>query len=315
MKQTADSIEAVIEEARDLGTSALWTATNRTSPRPTPCAVPYLWKYAPLRALLLRAADLITAEQAQRRVLRLDNPGCEAGRTTDTLFAGLQCIIQGERAPAHRHTPAALRLVIEGSGAYTSVDGVRLWMEPGDLILTPSWRFHDHGKDSSGPMIWLDGLDVPLFRFLRIGFQEPWMDARETLVDAPPDSDLRFPWTAMRARLDAEPGPYAALPYLNRNTGNPIGRTMGARAERIDPPLRTLRRRTTASQVFTVLGGSGRSRIGDVELAWDPGDTFAVPAWFAHEHEALGKEPAYLFSYNDRPMLQSLGLYREETVV
>src|SRR5258708_19137673 len=141
-----DSIEAVIDEARGLGASALWTATNRTSSQPTPLAVPHVWKYAPLRALLLRAADLISAEQAQRRVFRLNNPGLEPGRTSDTLFAGLQCILPGERAPAHRHTPFALRFVIEGAGAYTSVDGERLWMEPGDLILTPSWRYHDHGK-------------------------------------------------------------------------------------------------------------------------------------------------------------------------
>jgi gentisate 1,2-dioxygenase len=312
---TSDSLDAVIAEAGALGTSPLWTATNRTSPQPAPHAVPHVWTYAPLRALLLRAADFISAEDAQRRVLRLNNPGCEVGRTTDTLFAGLQCIMPGEHAPAHRHTPFALRLVIEGNGAYTSVDGERLWMEPGDLILTPSWRFHDHGKVGDGPMIWLDGLDVPLFQFLRIGFQEPWTAARETLTDAAPDTNLRYPWPEMRARLDAEPGPYAALPYIDRYTGGPIGRTVGARAERLDGGLRAPRRRMTASQIYNVIAGHGHSRIGDTTLAWGPGDTFAVPAWFAHEHEADAGESAYLFSYSDRPMLESLGLYREESFV
>lgn len=309
---TSDSIEAVLGEAGALGASALWTSNNRTPAEPVPRAVPHVWKYAPLRALLLRAADLITAEQAQRRVFRLDNPGLEGGRSTDTLFAGLQCILAGERAPAHRHTPFALRLVLEGSGAYTSVDGERLWMTPGDLILTPSWRYHDHGNVGEGPMIWLDGLDTPLFQHLRIGFQEPWFAAREALNDAPADTNLRYPWLEMRTRLEAEPGPYAALPYLDRATGSAIGKTIGARAERLAGGLRSPRRRMTASQIYNVIAGHGRSRIGDAVLEWGPGDTFAIPAWFVHDHEADRDESAYLFSYNDRPMLESLGLYREE---
>jgi gentisate 1,2-dioxygenase len=314
MMLTNDTLDAVLAQARERGASALWTATNRPSRQPAPGAIPYVWKYAELRPLLLRAADLISAEEAQRRVFRLDNPGLDPGRTTDTLFAGLQCILSGERAPAHRHTPFALRLVLEGSGAYTSVDGERLWMEPGDLILTPSWRYHDHGKIGDGPMIWLDGLDVPLFRFMGIAFQEAWTAARETLTDAPPDSNLRFPWAEMRSRLDTEPGPYAAIPYLDRYTGAHIGKTIGARAERLSGGLRSPRRRTTACNIFNVIAGRGRSTIGTTTLEWGPGDTFAVPAWYPHMHEALGTEAAYLFSYSDRPMLESLGLYREEPV-
>lgn len=311
---TRDTLDAVLAEAHDNGASALWTATNRATAEPTPSAVPHLWKYAVLRELLLRAAALITAEQAQRRVLRLDNPALESGRTTDTLFAGLQCILSGERAPAHRHTPFALRLVLEGNGAYTSVDGERIWMEPGDLILTPSWRYHDHGKIGEGPMIWLDGLDTPLFRFMGIAFQEAWKAARESLADAPPDSNLHFPWLEMRARLDREPGPYAMLPYLDRFTGAQISKTIGARAERIAPGVRSRGRRMTASNVFNVIAGRGRSTIGSTTLEWEAGDTFAVPAWYPHAHEALGAETAYLFSYSDRPMLESLGLYREGAV-
>jgi gentisate 1,2-dioxygenase len=309
---THDTLDAVLVEARERGASALWTATNRSSPEPAPSAIPFVWKYAELRALLLRAADLISAEESQRRVLRLDNPGLASGRTTDTLFAGLQCILSGERAPSHRHTPFALRLVLEGNGAYTSVDGERLWMEPGDLILTPSWSYHDHGKIGDGPMIWLDGLDTPLFRFMGIGFQEKWAAASETLTDAAPDTNLRFPWIEMRARLDAEPGSYATLPYLDRYTGSQIGKTIGARAERLSGGVRSPRRRMTASNVFNVIAGRGRSIIGTTTLEWEPGDTFAVPAWYPHAHEALGTETAYLFSYSDRPMLESLGLYRED---
>jgi gentisate 1,2-dioxygenase len=314
MMLTRDSLDTVLAQARESGASALWTATNRASRQPAPSAIPYIWKYEVLRALLLRAADFITAEEAQRRVFRLDNPGLESGRTTDTLFAGLQCILSGERAPAHRHTPFALRLVIEGNGAYTSVDGERIWMEPGDLILTPSWRYHDHGKTGEGPMIWLDGLDTPLFRYMGIAFQEAWTAARESLADAPPDSNLRFPWVEMRARLDSEPGPYAMLFYLDRYTGAQIGKTIGARAERIAGGVRSPGRRMTASNIFNVIAGSGHTTIGSTTVEWEPGDTFAVPAWYPHTHEAHGTETAYLFSYSDRPMLESLGLYREGSI-
>jgi gentisate 1,2-dioxygenase len=307
-----DSIEEVLRQAAEYSAYPLWTATDRTPPSPIPRAIPHVWPYAPLRELLLRASNLISAEEARRRVFRLTNPGTNGSLTTDTLFAGLQCILQGERAPAHRHTPFALRFVIEGDGAFTSVDGERLWMEPGDLILTPSWTYHDHQKDGPGALIWLDGLDVPLFQFLRIGFQENWSPARSTLVDAQPDSSLRFPWSEMRTRLLAEPGPYAVLPYLHRLTGAPIGRTIGARAERLDRGLVTPRRRHTASHILNVIAGHGRSRVGEHVLEWGPGDTIAIPAWQVHSHENAGDQTAYLFAYSDRPMLENLGLYRED---
>ena len=56
---------------------------------------------------------------------------------------------------------------MEGTGAYTAVDGERLYMEPGDLILTPSWAWHDHGNETKEPVVWMDGLDIPLIRRLK----------------------------------------------------------------------------------------------------------------------------------------------------
>src|SRR4030095_15469531 len=85
---------------------------------------------------------------------------------TATLFAGLQIILPGESAPSHHHTPAALRLVVEGRGAFTTVDGVKGAMEAGDLIITPPMRWHDHGHEGTEPVVWLDGLDIPLVRSL-----------------------------------------------------------------------------------------------------------------------------------------------------
>ena len=98
---------------------------------------------------MMESGGLITAKEAERRVLILENPGLPGqSRITNSLFAGLQMILPGEVAPAHRHTPSALRFIIEGHGAYTAVEGERTLMEPGDFVITPPWTWHDHGNES-----------------------------------------------------------------------------------------------------------------------------------------------------------------------
>lgn len=95
----------------------------------------------------MQAGAVITAEEAVRRVLVLENPGPPGkSSTTPNLYAGLQLILRGEIAPSHRHTQSALRFVIEGKGAWTAVNGEQTTMHPGDFIITPSWTWHDHGS-------------------------------------------------------------------------------------------------------------------------------------------------------------------------
>src|SRR5213080_4103402 len=144
----------------------LWTALHVLLPKERgTAAVPHRWSWREARPLLHEAARLVPIEQAERRVLVLENPGLKGMyRITSTLFAGLQVILPGEAAPSHHHTPAALRLIVEGHGAYTTVEGVKCAMEPGDLIITPPMRWHDHGHEGSEPVVWLDGLDIPLVR-------------------------------------------------------------------------------------------------------------------------------------------------------
>src|SRR6184192_588721 len=152
--------------------SPLWEVLGDLVPQTprTPC-VPALWRYAVVRRYLLEAGSLITAKEAERRVLVLENPALRgASSITHTLYAGLQLILPGEVAPSHRHSQSALRFVIEGEGAYTAVDGERTTMHPGDFILTPSWTFHDHGNPTDTPTIWMDGLDLPLVNFLNTNF-------------------------------------------------------------------------------------------------------------------------------------------------
>ena len=149
-----------------LSLAPLWTVLHALLPQERVTrAVPHRWRWAEVRGPLLAAARLVPMEQAERRVLVLRNPGLGgAYAATATLFAGLQIILPGETAPSHHHTPAALRLIVEGRGAFTTVDGVKCAMEPGDLIVTPPMRWHDHGHEGTEPVIWLDGLDIPLVR-------------------------------------------------------------------------------------------------------------------------------------------------------
>src|SRR5260221_2732964 len=152
----------------------LWEVLgDLVTPQPKSPCVPALWRYDEVRPSLMEAGELITAREAERRVLVLENPGLRgASAITRTLYAGLQLILPREIAPSHRHTQSALRFVLEGRGAYTAVDGERASMHPGDFIITPSWAFHDHGNTGDEPVVWLDGLDIPLVGMLDAGFAE-----------------------------------------------------------------------------------------------------------------------------------------------
>src|SRR5687767_15241646 len=145
-------------------TAPLWEVLGKlVSPAPAPDTRPVLWRYDDLRPLLMEAGRLLTAEEAERRVLVLENPGLRGrSQATGSLYAGLQLILPGETARCHRHVASALRFVIEGSGAYTAVDGERTTMHPGDFILTPSWTYHDPGNPGAEAVIWMDGLDMPI---------------------------------------------------------------------------------------------------------------------------------------------------------
>ena len=162
--ESTPELEAYYRELEAANTQALWNVlAEQMTDYPKPRALPFLWRYRDVRPLLFRAGELVTPERANRRVVCLVNPTlkhlCAA---TSTLLANIQMVLPGEVAPAHRYTAAALRFVMEGGGAYTAVDGERTIMRPGDLVLTPNWTWHDHGNESGQPIIWQDGLDVPL---------------------------------------------------------------------------------------------------------------------------------------------------------
>src|SRR3954469_15566959 len=156
----------------------LWEVLHDLIPaEPTTPCKPALWKYAEARPHLMEAGELITAKEAVRRVLILENPGMRGESCiTQSLYAGLQLILPGEIAPSHRHTQSALRFIVEGSGAYTAVDGERTTMAPGDFIITPSWTYHDHGNPGSDPVVWMDGLDIRIVQTFAAQFHEVYAE-------------------------------------------------------------------------------------------------------------------------------------------
>ena len=152
----------------------LWEVLGDLIPaQPRPTASPALWRYQEMRALLLEAGRLITPQEAERRVLILENPSMRGtSLITQSMYSGLQLVDPGETTPTHRHVTSAIRFVIESDKGYTAVDGERTTMHPGDFVLTPSWTYHDHGNPGDTPVIWLDGLDIPIVNMLGTSFAE-----------------------------------------------------------------------------------------------------------------------------------------------
>jgi gentisate 1,2-dioxygenase len=311
-------------------------------PRPrTPC-VPALWRYAEVRPYLMEAGRLISAREAERRVLVLENPGLPgASSVTRSLYAGLQLILPGEVAPSHRHTQSALRFVLEGEGAYTAVDGERAPMRPGDFIVTPSWTFHDHGNPGAEPVVWLDGLDIPMVAFLDAGFME--RHPQESQPVSRPEGDalarhgegllpleyepptrttpsFHYPYSRARDALDrlARAGPPhpchgVKMQYANPATGGYPMPTVAAFVQLLPAGFRGAPYRSTDGTVYAVAEGRGASAVGGERFAWGPRDVFVVPSWCAVSHEAA--DEAVLFSFSDRPVQKALGLWRAEEPV
>jgi len=220
-----------------------------------------------------------------------------------------------EIARAHRHVAFAMRFIIEGQGGFTAVHGKRITMQRGDVILTPTWNWHDHGKDGSGPMIWLDGLDLPNFQHFPVHFVEHFQEARYPAEDADSNvSPIVFPWSKMKTALDAKDGDWASEDYLKKD-GRPVSKILGGSAERLNVGHASPAVRETASSVYHVITGTGHSEINGQRFDWKQGDTFCVPAWNKYSHTAAeGSEPVYLYRFHDKPMLTALGFYRAEGV-
>ena len=318
MSETAariGSLEDLYGVLQERQYAPLWRIQGALTPTPRTKMVPCLWRHAEVRELIMRAGELISAEEADRRVLAFVNPGRdehEIPRTTDTLWAALQLVLPGEVAPPHRHTPAALRYVIEGEGGYTVVDGERVEMQAGDFVVTPNWTSHEHGHDGDGPMLWLDGLDLPMVHTLHLVFAEFGnLQTDEHDAEAP---TLIWKLAEVEAALRAQdPTSHddLILEYRDPQRSGPLMPTLTAAMQLLRPGVQTQAHRHTSSAVYHVVRGAGWSQIADTRLEWSAGDTFALPVWAEHHHANPGDSEALLFSFSDRPAIEALGLYRE----
>ncbi len=332
-------LTAFSKDIRALELSPLWERTVSQKPG-TPC-VPHLWRWADLEPLLRTAAALIGKKDAERRVLMLENPALQGQSfIAQTLFAGLQIILPGEVALAHRHTPNALRFVMQGEGAYTAVSGERTAMSPGDFIVTPNWSWHEHGNLGREAVVWMDGLDSAFTRFFGATFREDYPAETQPLYrpegsaaaaygsallpvdhkpEAGPSPMLRYPYERTRAALDhlvrnAEPHAAhgAKLRYANPANGGYPFPTMAAFMQLLPKGFAGRPYRSTENTVFNVAEGAGRAIIAGQTFAFGAHDVFVAPSWC--DYALSAREDCVIFSYTDRPAQEAAGFLREETL-
>ena len=306
---------------------------------PVPRCVPAIWRYDDVRPYLAEACGLISTEEAERRVLVFENPGLPGqSRITQSLFGGLQIILPGEIAPAHRHTASALRFILEGKDAYTAVGGERTMMEPGDFVITPSMTWHDHGNVGKEPMVWLDGLDMHIVNLLGASFRDG-SPGKVHPVDRPDGASIaeagsnllpvdaqyasqtspifNYTFARTRAALVALSAARKAnawhgfkMRYVNPVTGSWAMPTIATTMQLLPKAFETRPYRSTDSTVFAVVEGEGTSRVGDRTFHWGPRDIFVVPSWTEVVHQA--SRDAFVFSYSDRVVQEKLDLFRED---
>lgn len=351
-----ERVEALHKRLAENSLGGHWQTRERN-----PALVPHLWPWEAIYSCLMESGEVIKLghidEAAKRRTVNLVNPAIPNRKATSrTLQMSVQLVKPGERAECHRHTAAALRFVVEGDGtAYTNVEGEQMLMEPGDLVLTPHWTWHDHANPGDKPVVWLDVLDVHLANHLDANVHENYQDAldkegnyfgdaaqpilhadgycrrRLGVVrrrsgapghEAPP---FTYKWCDTLRALEemaeageSDPFDGILLEYTNPLTGGPTMPTIGCRAQWLAPGETTKTHRHTSSTIYHVVQGegvttAGTEKEGGGDLNWGPRDCFFVPSMNWHRHANSSKtEPAILFSVTDRPVIDSLGLYREE---
>jgi gentisate 1,2-dioxygenase len=348
MAPTADTPERRVfyDRIDKKNLTALWLSlADLVTPEPKSPCEPASWRFDEIREYMLEAGSLITAKEAERRVLVLENPGLRGqSKITTDMYAGVQLVMPGEVAPAHRHTQSALRFVLEGEGAYTAVNGERTIMHEGDFIITPPWAWHDHGNPSPDPIFWLDGLDIPVIQSLDASFAEH-LDVDEQPITRPVgDSDARYgynilpvdhaggggsspvfnyPYSRTREALERlrraeqwDPCHGLKMRYTNPITGNHAMATMATFIQLLPKGFATAAYRSTDATIFVPIEGKGRSTISmrsgeEFVVEWNKRDIFVVPSWHRARHEAIDSD-AVIFSYSDRPIQEALHLFRED---
>lgn len=329
-----------IEDLRKLNIVPLWPSLRAVLPpgKPRPNTQPTFWSYEALRPHLLRAGELTPMEKAERRVLVLANPGhgLDHMKASPAIYLGMQLLLPGEWAPSHRHTPNAVRMVVEGAGAWTTVEGEKCPMSRGDLILTPTGLWHEHGHDGNEPVVWLDVLDLPLVYYLEASYAiegqrqtvQPGRGdrgyARGGLLPTPvfarcprPYPMLRYPWADARAALEALAADQPALPmvqltYVNPETGGDALNILGFHALMLRPGESLALPARSPASVFHVIEGGADVQIGDQRFTLAEADTCCAPGYtpLTLTNRRAG-QPSFLFVADEGPLHRKLGVYEE----
>ncbi len=341
MQRDTPEREAFYKKIRGKNLDALWTVlADLVTPEPRSACTPTVWRFKEIREAMMEAGGLITAKEAERRVLLLENPGFKGeSKITTALFAGVQMVLPGEIAPSHRHSQSALRFILEGQGATTSVDGEKTIMNVGDFVITPSNTWHDHANESDAPMFWLDGLDIPLIKTLDASFMEHYGEDVQPISRATGDSPTRYgnnlmpvdhrpagvtspvfnyPYErtcevlhSLKTTTEPDPCHGIKMKFTNPETGGYAMPTIGTFIQLLPKGFTTSRYRSSDATVFSCIEGKGRTRVGDdTVLEWGPQDVWVVPSWMPCSHEA--DEESTVFSFSDRPVQEVLGLWRED---
>jgi gentisate 1,2-dioxygenase len=342
MKQPVvnDSVEALNRDMAKKNLGGHWQlGLESYFSYPGTTVQPFLWKWKDVYDSLMRAGEVVSMEEAERRTVRLLNPALrDRQATTHTIHFSFQYVKSGEHARPHRHTAAAFRFILKGSGAYTTVNGQKCVMEEGDLILTPQLTWHDHTNDSGKPIIWLDGLDIPLVQSLHQLLFEPYPKNAQPVektsdevaisyghvrrAGTPAAEFFHYKWSDTYRSLNAlaqtaGPDPFDGylFEYRKPTTAGPTMPTIQCALSLLRPGQETEAHRHTSTFIYHAFRGRGSSFVGDERFDWEVGDSFVVPLWYPHRHvNGSASEEAILFSMSDAPVLKSLDLCREEPV-
>lgn len=316
----------------------LWPSLRSVLPpgKPAPRTRPTFWSYQGLRPLLLRAGELTPIEKAERRVLVLANPGhgLDKMQASSTIYLGMQLLRPGEWAPAHRHTPNAVRMIVEGAGAYTTVEGEKCPMQRGDLILTPTGMWHEHGHDGSEPVVWLDVLDLPLMYYIEASYvtegkaqtvtteggEQDFM--RGGVLPAPLFARsgkafpmLRYPWVDVRRTLETMAARQPELKavqvaYVNPENGHDCQRILGYSALMLRPGERLAMPARSTAMVFHQIEGGAEVAAAGQRFHLAGADTCCIPGYEPITlHNPAADRPSFLFIADDAPLQKKLGVY------
>ena len=316
----------------------LWPSLRGVLPPTTPTLKTRAthWPYADIRPLLMKAGELTPIDKAERRVLVLANPGhgLDKMQASAAMYLGMQLLLPGEWAPSHRHTPNAVRMVVEGTGAWSTVEGEKCEMVRGDLILTPTGLWHEHGHDGHEPVVWLDVLDLPLVHYLEASYHVD--GGRQTVMSAHGERAyghggllptpvfersrkaypmLRYPWADARAALEslaaARPKLEAVqITYTNPETGEHAENILGFYALMLRPGQSLRLPARSPAMVFHVIEGGVNVEVGLQRFTLAQADTCCTPGYTAVTLSNLsGNTPAFVFIADETPLHKKLGVF------